>query len=41
MNQDVKKYVNTCFVCHRIKTIKHKFFEQLQNIFMFKKSRLK
>jgi cytochrome c1 len=29
MNQDVKKYVNVCFACHRIKTIKHKFFEQL------------
>jgi hypothetical protein len=41
MNQDVKKYVNACFACHRIKTIKHKFFEQLQNIFMLKRSRLK
>jgi hypothetical protein len=41
MSQDVKKYVNACFACHRIKTIRHKFFEQLQNIFMFKKSRLK
>jgi hypothetical protein len=41
MNQNVKKYVNACFACHRIKTIKHKFFEQLQSIFMFKKSRLK
>ncbi len=41
MNQDVKKYVNACFACHRIKTIKHKFFEQLQSIFMFKRSRLK
>jgi hypothetical protein len=37
----VKKYVNACFACHRIKTIKHKFFEQLQSNFMFKKSRLK
>jgi hypothetical protein len=37
MNQDVKKYVNACFACHWINTIKH----QLQNIFMFKKSRLK
>jgi GTPase involved in cell partitioning and DNA repair len=41
MNQNVKKYVNACFACHRIKIIKHKFFEQLQNIFMLKKSRLK
>jgi hypothetical protein len=41
MNQNVKKYVNACFVCHRIKTIKHKFFEQLQSIFMLKKLRLK
>jgi hypothetical protein len=41
MNQDVKKYVNACFTCHRIKIIKHKFFEQLQNIFMLKKFRLK
>jgi hypothetical protein len=41
MNQDVKKYVNACFACHRIKTIKHKSFEQLQSIFMLKKSRLK
>jgi hypothetical protein len=41
MSQDVKKYVNACFACHRIKTIKHKFFEQLQSIFMLKKSRLK
>ncbi len=40
MSQDVKKYVNACFACHRIKTIKHKFFEQLQSIFMLKKSRL-
>jgi hypothetical protein len=38
MNQDVKKYVNACFACHRIKTIKHKFFEQLQSIFMLKRS---
>jgi hypothetical protein len=41
MSQDVKKYVNACFACHRIKTIKHKSFEQLQSIFMLKKSRLK
>jgi hypothetical protein len=41
MSQDVKKYVNACFACYRIKTIKHKFFEQLQSIFMLKKSRLK
>jgi hypothetical protein len=41
MSQDVKKYVNACFACHRIKTIKHKFFEQLQSILMLKKSRLK
>jgi hypothetical protein len=41
MNQNVKKYVNACFACYRIKTIKHKFFEQLQSIFMLKKSRLK
>jgi hypothetical protein len=40
-NQDVKKYVNVCFACHWIKTIKHKFFEQLQSIFMLKKSCLK
>ncbi len=40
MSQNVKKYVNACFACHRIKTIRHKFFEQLQSIFMFKKSRL-
>jgi hypothetical protein len=41
MNQNVKKYVNACFACHWIKTIRHKFFEQLQSIFMLKKSRLK
>jgi hypothetical protein len=41
MNQNVKKYVNACFSCHKIKTIKHKFFEQLQNILMFKKLCLK
>jgi hypothetical protein len=41
MNQDVKNYVNACFVCHWIKIIKHKFFEQLQSIFMLKKFRLK
>ncbi len=41
MSQDVKKYVNACFACHRIKTIRHKSFEQLQSILMFKKSRLK
>jgi hypothetical protein len=41
MSQNVKKYVNACFSCHRIKTIRYKFFEQLQNILMLKKSRLK
>ncbi len=41
MSQNVKKYVNVCFACHRIKIIKHKFFEQLQSIFMLKKSCLK
>jgi cytochrome c1 len=40
MSQDVKKYVNACFACHRIKTIKHKSFEQLQNILTLKRSRL-
>jgi hypothetical protein len=40
MNQDVKKYVNVYFACHRIKTIKHKSFEQLQSIFMLKRLRL-
>jgi hypothetical protein len=40
MSQDVKKYVNACFACHRIKTIRHKFFEQLQSILMLKKLRL-
>jgi hypothetical protein len=29
MSQNVKKYVNAYFSCHRIKTIRHKFFEQL------------
>jgi cytochrome c1 len=33
MSQDVKKYINACFACHRIKTIRHKFFEQLKSIF--------
>jgi hypothetical protein len=37
----MKKYVNACFACHRIKTIKHKSFEQLQSIFMLKELRLK
>jgi hypothetical protein len=41
MSQDVKKYVNACFACHRIKTIRHKSFEQLQSILMLKRFRLK
>jgi hypothetical protein len=41
MSQNVKKYVNACSACHRIKTIRHKSFEQLQSILMFKESRLK
>jgi hypothetical protein len=41
MNQNVKKYVNACSAFHRIKTIRHKFFEQLQSILMFKELRLK
>jgi hypothetical protein len=40
MNQNVKKYVNACLACHRIKTIRHKFSEQLQSILMLKESRL-
>jgi hypothetical protein len=36
-----EKVCKRSFACHRIKTIRHKFFEQLQNIFMLKKSRLK
>jgi uncharacterized protein YgiM (DUF1202 family) len=41
MSQNVKKYVNACFSCCKIKIIRHKFFEQLQSILMLKKSRLK
>ncbi len=37
----MKKYINVCFACHRIKIIRDKSFEQLQSIFMLKKSRLK
>jgi hypothetical protein len=41
INQNMRKYVNACFSCHKIKIIKYKFLKQLQNIFMFKKSYLK
>ncbi len=41
MSQNVKKYVNACSACHRIKTVRHKSFEQLQSIFMLKEFRLK
>ncbi len=39
MNKNVKKYVDTCLTCHRIKLVKHKSYDLLQSLFILEKSR--
>jgi hypothetical protein len=39
MNKDVKKYVDTCSICHRIKFVKHKSHDLLQVFSISKSSR--
>ena len=38
MFKDVKKYVNICDVCQRIKTLKHCFYGAMQAFSQFEKS---
>jgi hypothetical protein len=39
MNKDVKKYVNSCSTCHRVKLVRHKSHELLQAFSISKNSR--
>jgi translation initiation factor 2 beta subunit (eIF-2beta)/eIF-5 len=39
INNDIKEYVETYSTCHRVKTVKHKSFNQLQSLFLLKDSR--
>jgi hypothetical protein len=39
MNKNVKKYVDICSTCHRVKLVKHKSHDLLQSFFIFEKSR--
>ncbi len=39
INKDVKKYVDICSTCHRIKLVRHKSHDMLQSFFIFEKSR--
>jgi hypothetical protein len=39
MNKNVKKYVDTCSTCHRIKLVRHKSHDLLQSLSIFEKSR--
>jgi hypothetical protein len=39
MSKNVKKYVDTCSTCHRIKFVRHKSHDLLQSLFIFEKSR--
>jgi hypothetical protein len=39
MNKDVKKYVDSCSICHRIKLVKHKSHDLLQILSISKNSR--
>jgi hypothetical protein len=39
MNKDVKKYVDSCSICHRIKFVKHKSHDLLQAFSISKSSR--
>ena len=39
MIKKIKKYVLTCFNCVKNKTFKHKFYELLQFLSIFEKSR--
>ncbi len=39
MNKNVKKYVDICSTCHRVKLVKHKSHDLLQSFFILEKSR--
>jgi hypothetical protein len=39
MSKNVKKYVDICSTCHRIKLVRHKSHDLLQSLFIFEKSR--
>ncbi len=39
MSKNVKKYVDTCSTCHRVKLVKHKSHDLLQSFFIFERSR--
>jgi hypothetical protein len=39
MNKNVKKYVNSCSICHRVKLVKHKSHELLQALSILKNSK--
>jgi hypothetical protein len=37
MNKNVKKYIDICSTCHRVKLVKHKSHDMLQSFFIFEK----
>jgi hypothetical protein len=39
MSKNVKKYVDICSTCHRVKFVRHKSHDLLQSLFIFEKSR--
>jgi hypothetical protein len=39
MSKNVKKYVDICSTCHRIKLVRHKSHDLLQSLFIFERSR--
>jgi hypothetical protein len=39
MNKDVKKYVDICSICHRVKLVRHRSHDMLQSFFIFEKSK--
>jgi hypothetical protein len=39
MSKDVKKYVDSCSICHRVKFVRHKFHELLQALSISENSR--
>jgi hypothetical protein len=39
MSKNVKKYVDICSTCHRIKFVRHKSHDLLQSLFIFERSR--
>jgi C4-dicarboxylate-specific signal transduction histidine kinase len=39
MSKDVKKYVDSCSTCHRVKFVRHKFYDLLQTLSISENSR--